>query len=182
MDGRSGRLRMAGAGVLAATFLVGGLGGVALDRLLLSRDTVQGAPTVSVADPGPARTGERGGDRDRRGGDRNDGDWQADFWRRSDYGKLGLDSTQVQRVNVVLIRQREQMDAYWKATRPQYDSIVEQTRSDLRSVLTPAQRMELDRIRAERRERWRREREQQQSKDERPHSSPDHDREGRGCP
>ncbi len=170
-QGRASRLRLAGAGVLVTTFLVGGLGGAALERVRTARSA---ADVVEPPAPVEGRSGERRGDRGGRS-DRN-GDWQTDFWRRSDYGKLGLDSAQIEQINAVLIRQREQMDAYWKATRPAMDSIVEQTRAGMRAILTPAQQTELDRIRAERRERWRRENADRDSTSGRPQSQHEHDK------
>jgi Spy/CpxP family protein refolding chaperone len=160
--GSGARARLLAAAVLVTTLVAGGLAGAAIERMR-AQD--------SGARPFP---------REPRGGGR--GDSQAEFWRRSDYGKLGLSEEQIQRMNVVLERQREQLDAFWRTARPQMDSVVTQTRAEIRAILTPEQRTELDRIRAERRERFRREGRDGRPGRNGPGGDSTHEHQGRGKP
>lgn len=130
----AGRLRFAGALLLVATFAVGALGGLAYAHF-----GDRAAAAVESAEP------------DCR--DDDDDDDRPSYLRR-----LDLDSAQWQQVDAILQARKEQMHAFWDENGPRMEQIVDSARAEIRSVLTDAQRGEIDRMRAERRERRERER------------------------
>jgi hypothetical protein len=121
---------MMGAGVLIVTFIVGGMGGAAVTRFLDARQP----------DAKPEAADECDG-REHRG---------------SPYDGLGLSADQQLRVDAVLERRKTQMDEVWQHQRPVLDSIVTQTREEIRTILTQDQRDEMDRRREARKERAKR--------------------------
>jgi hypothetical protein len=117
--GKGGRLRLMGGVVLGLMLVVGGLGGVAIDRAVLKPQAA-----------GPER------------------DECARFrppQRHRPYEDLGLSEDQKQRIDASLEKRRNQLDEFWKLYRPQMDSIVNGARAELREILTPEQRAEADR-------------------------------------
>ena len=57
---------------------------------------------------------------------------------------LGLDSLQRARVDSVFARRRVQIDSFWKGPGRSLRAIMDSTREDVRSVLTPEQRAKFD--------------------------------------
>jgi len=65
--------------------------------------------------------------------------------------RLDLSAAQRARVDSILERRRSQLDAFWAGPGTQLRAIVDSTREEVRSVLTPAQRAAYDSIGARRR-------------------------------
>jgi hypothetical protein len=59
--------------------------------------------------------------------------------------ELGLDSLQRARVDSVFARRRVQIDSFWKGPGRSLRAIMDSTRQEVRSVLTPEQRARFDR-------------------------------------
>jgi Spy/CpxP family protein refolding chaperone len=59
--------------------------------------------------------------------------------------ELGLDSLQRARVDSVFARRRVQVDSFWKGPGRSLRAIMDSTRQEVRSVLTPEQRAKFDR-------------------------------------
>ena len=59
--------------------------------------------------------------------------------------ELGLDSVQRARVDSVFARRRVQIDSFWKGPGKSLRAIMDSTRDEVRSVLTPEQRAKFDR-------------------------------------
>lgn len=118
------RARLIGIALLVTTFLVGALGGAAVVRVLDARE------------PAAAGCAARDGGRDDRG---------PDIFER-----LDLSAEQRVQIETILERRRSRMEAFWSEYRPQLRAMVDSTRAEIREVLTPEQRAEEDRFRAER--------------------------------
>jgi Spy/CpxP family protein refolding chaperone len=125
------RGKFVGMMLLMVTFVAGGLVGAAANRVLEARP-------VTAAASAPDRGCER----------------EQDVFER-----LDLSPQQRERVDEILARRREQADIFWQDAGPRLHELMDSTRAEIRNVLTPEQRAEYDRHRAERRER--REREEQ---------------------
>jgi hypothetical protein len=141
MTTASARTRLLGAGLLAGVFVAGGLAGAAVHQ-------VRGAS----ADDAPPAEREREGPRERP--------------CRVPFGYLNLTAEQRSRVDAAFERRRHQLDAFWKDNGPRYESIVDSTRAEFRSVLTPDQLTEYDRRREEQRQREEREREKRRQREQ----------------
>ena len=128
----AGRLRFAGALLLAATFAVGGLGGYSLAQLAGRGDAAQ-------ADQPECEDRERN--------------------RARYYESLGVSPEQKARIDEILEARKQQMDLFWAEHGPRMEQIVDSARAEIRNVLTPEQRAEADRRRAERRAKREREEE-----------------------
>lgn len=63
--------------------------------------------------------------------------------------ELGLDSAQRVRVDSVFARRRVQIDSFWKGPGRSLRAIMDSTRQEVRSVLTPEQREKFERRRME---------------------------------
>jgi len=63
--------------------------------------------------------------------------------------ELGLDSLQRARLDSVFARRRVQIDSFWKGPGQSLRAIMDSTREEVRSVLTPEQRARFDRRRME---------------------------------
>jgi Spy/CpxP family protein refolding chaperone len=63
--------------------------------------------------------------------------------------ELGLDSLQRMRVDSVFARRRVQIDSFWKGPGRSLRAIMDSTRQEVRSVLTPEQRARFDKLRME---------------------------------
>ena len=120
----TGRLRFAGALLLAAMFAVGILAGVAF---------AQFSPFDAQAESDVAECDDRD---DRR--------------RGSLYDNLDLTAEQQARIQSILEERKQQMAAFWDENGPRMEMIVDSARAEIRNVLTESQRAELDRRRAER--------------------------------
>ncbi len=121
----TGRLRFAGALLLAATFAVGALGGYSVAQLS-GRGAAAQADEIECDDH----------DRNRRG---------------SYYQSLGVSAEQQARIDTILQARKQQMDAFWAENGPRMEQIVDSARAEIRNVLTAEQQAESDRRRAERR-------------------------------
>jgi len=120
--------RLLGIALLAATFVIGGLAGAATVRLSSSREPAAGVQQAEERGP---RDGSHG----------------------SVLDQLGLTPEQCERVEAVLERRRQQTEAFWEEHGPALRAIVDSARAEIRALLTPEQRAEYDRLRAERRRR-----------------------------
>ncbi len=120
--------RLLGIALLAATFVIGGLAGAATVRLSAGREPA--AATHNAEERGPRTRG-----------------------RGSVLDQLDLTPEQCERIEAVLERRRLQTEAFWDVHGPALRAIVDSTRAEIRAVLTPEQRAEYDRLRAERRRR-----------------------------
>ena len=121
----AGRLRFAGALLLAATFAVGGLGGYSVAQLSGRGDSAR-ADEPECEDR-----------------DRNRGNY---------YESLGVDASQKARIDAILEEGKQQVDLFWAENGPRMEQIVDSARAEIRNVLTPEQQAEADRRRAERRQ------------------------------
>ncbi len=119
------RARLLGATLLAAVFVGGAFSGAAVDRMIASG--------AGAAQP-PAEPDRREGRDEHRG---------------YIFEQLDLAPEQRARIDAVLEHRRAQMDTFWIEARPRLRSIVDSAREDIREVLTPEQRAEYDRLRAE---------------------------------
>jgi hypothetical protein len=141
MTTASTRTRLLGAGLLAGVFVAGGLAGAALNQV---RDV--------SADSSPPAAAEREEPRERP--------------CRVPFGYLNLTAEQRTRIDGVFERRREQLDAFWKDNGPRYEMIVDSTRAEFRSVLTPEQLTEYERRRDEQHQREAREREKRREREQ----------------
>jgi Spy/CpxP family protein refolding chaperone len=122
------KARLLGFALLVATFAIGAFAGAATDRLLSAR-----APAHAP----------RGEDRER----------PRDRARVSIFEQLDLTPEQRVRIDSALERGRRKTQAFWDQHGPTLRTIVDSTRAEIRGLLTPEQRAEYDRLRAERRRR-----------------------------
>jgi hypothetical protein len=65
--------------------------------------------------------------------------------------ELGLDSLERLHVDSILAKRRVQIDSFWNGPGHALRVIMDSTRQEVRSVLTPEQRARFDKLRAERR-------------------------------
>ena len=123
------RARIIGSALLLAMFVAGGLAGAAFTRVLNAEEP---APAVQpgVHCHGPHDKGKRRGE-----------------WLKQ------LDLTPEQRVQVdrIMERRRAETSAFWDREGARLRAIVDSTRSEIRAVLTPAQRARYDELRAQHR-------------------------------
>ncbi|CAN5335448.1 hypothetical protein BH24GEM2_BH24GEM2_06180 [soil metagenome] len=120
------RSKILGAILLIATFVAGGLAGAASLRVLNAAEPTPALPPGSHCH-GPH---EKGG-----------GKWLE---------QLDLSAEQRTRVEQIMERRRAQMGVFWENEGSRLRVLVDSTRNEVRSVLTPGQRAEYDRLRAER--------------------------------
>lgn len=125
--GSGRRARLMGGAVLALTFVAGGLGGAALEKTVFANDE------AIVADPTqePCRKPET-----------------AEQRRLRSFHSLSLSEEQKASILAILDRRSAQAEEFWQNHRPEWDSTVERTRSDIRAVLTPEQLTQWERHRA----------------------------------
>jgi Spy/CpxP family protein refolding chaperone len=64
--------------------------------------------------------------------------------------EVGLTPDQQAAVEAILERRRAQTDRFWSEAGPELRAIMDSTRSEIRTVLTPEQRERYERLRAER--------------------------------
>jgi hypothetical protein len=126
----SSRLRLLAGAALVLTFVAGGLGGAAVERV--KHANPQAAPVAQQPQRDPDCPPVR--DPNRR--------------HRTPYDDLGLTADQQAGVDSVLHSQGRNMDALSRSARARQDSIFEQTRTLIRQILTPEQGKEMDRRRA----------------------------------
>ncbi|HEY7861355.1 MAG: hypothetical protein ACHQRL_01140 [Gemmatimonadales bacterium] len=65
--------------------------------------------------------------------------------------ELGLDTVERARVDSIFAKRRVQIDSFWKGPGHALRAIMDSTRQEVRSVLTPEQRARFDKRRMERR-------------------------------
>jgi Spy/CpxP family protein refolding chaperone len=123
---RTTKLRLLGGAVLGLVLVAGGVTGAAIDRAVASR---RQAGAVHQRDECDRYRPER---------------------RRGPYDDLSLSPEQQQRIDAVLERRRVQLDSMMQQYRPRMDSVVSGTRAEIQEILTPEQRTEMDRRRAQR--------------------------------
>jgi hypothetical protein len=126
--------------VLMSTLATGVLGGVVLERFLLSNRPVgqiadSGAPDGIRRPEGPRRRARR--ERSAAALKR-----QADEMSR----RLGLTPDQRVRVDSIMARGAPRLHALEDATRIRMDSVLDGMRAELSAVLTPEQRTRLDEV------------------------------------
>jgi Spy/CpxP family protein refolding chaperone len=122
------RARLVGLGLLCVTFIVGAFSGAAFERTLGAREPVKPANScASKLGPFHGPPGSLIIDR------------------------VDLSADQRQRINGILEKRRKEADALWQAQKPMLRSIVDSTREEIRTLLTPEQRAVYDRLREERR-------------------------------
>lgn len=119
-----GRARLVGLSVLAATFLAGAGVGAAVNQ----------AASIQDAQAESARQERR--DDDDRGG------------RTDMFDQLSLSPEQRARVDTIMARKRSELDAFWDTAGPRIRGITASAHAEIRAVLTPAQQVEYDRLRA----------------------------------
>ncbi len=124
---KGGRLQLLGVVALLLTFAAGAMGGVAVERVRRSKD-----PDPRTQQP-----------------DRRVDDCGRPASGHTPYDDLGLSDGQSAQIQGVLQKSRTRTDSLWQSYRPRWDSIIEGTRADIRTILTPEQRTEMDRRRTE---------------------------------
>lgn len=136
MNARSpGRMRLAGMALLAVTFVVGMLAGTAFGRVLSAREPDARTAAVEC--------------------DQKRGPHHV-------FDQLDLTAEQRTRIDAIMARRRALTDSLWKSDGARLRAAVDSTRAEIRTVLTPVQAAEYDRLRQERDDRKRREREAHQ--------------------
>ncbi len=155
MDTREspGRTRLLASGLLVLTLAAGALGGVATERALNARQ--------------PGRTqaprAQNGRDRERPGGR-----IPSIFLDTLVFGRIGATSEQRQNIEAILARRDREASALWAQIGPSLDSMVKQTRGEIRAQLSAEQLAKLDQIFKERYEKHRRDRQRNEENKPRP--------------
>jgi hypothetical protein len=126
----SARTRLVGVGLLVAVFVAGGLAGAAVHEV--------GAPV----DP-----------------PRQEGDGERERECRRPFQYLNLADEQRPRIDAVIARRKQQMDAFWAENGPRYQMILDSARTEFRSALTAEQLSIYDQRRAEQQQREEKDRE-----------------------
>jgi Spy/CpxP family protein refolding chaperone len=125
------RMRLAGMALLVTTFAVGMLAGTAFGRVLSAREP--GAPTAAECER------ERG--------------------PHHIFDELALSPEQRAQIDAIMAQRRARTDSLWRTDGARIRASVDSTRAEIRSVLTPAQASEYDRLRQEMEDKKRRRRE-----------------------
>lgn len=118
------RPRLLGSVLLVLTFLVGALAGAAFQHAVGAREL----------DDRFVATKERDGRA-------SDGDI---------FDRIGVSPEQRAEIDRILERRREDLDAFWAEAGPQLRAITEETRAEVKALLTPEQRETMNQLRAER--------------------------------
>ncbi|HEX2079321.1 MAG TPA: Spy/CpxP family protein refolding chaperone [Longimicrobium sp.] len=113
------RMRLAGMALLVVTFAVGMLAGTAFGRVLSARE------------PGSATKAEC---------ERKRGPHYI-------FDELDLSPAQKTQIDAIMTRRRARMDSLWQTDGARLRAAVDSTRAEIRTVLTPAQAAEYDRLR-----------------------------------
>lgn len=122
MNATQRRTRLTGMALLIVTFAAGMLAGTATNRVLSAREPEAGAA--------------RDCPRDERG-------------PHSIFDELDLTPAQRVRVDSIMARRRQRTDALWQQDGQRIRAAVDSARAEIRTVLTPAQAAEYDRLREE---------------------------------
>ena len=123
-----GRMRLAGMALLVVTFAVGMLAGTAFGRVLTAREPK--APTAEECE-------------------RKRGPHYI-------FDELDLSPAQKTQIDAIMTRRKARMDSLWRTDGTRIRAAVDSTRAEIRTVLTPAQAAEYDRLRLEHEEKRRR--------------------------
>jgi hypothetical protein len=137
----SARTRLVGVGLLVAVFGAGGLAGAAVHQMR------------GVVDPPRAEDDDRGRERECR-------------QRREPFHYLNPTAEQRTRIDAVIARRKQQMDAFWQQNGPRYQMILDSTRAEFRNVLTPEQLGIYDQRRTEQQQREDQERERRRQREQ----------------
>jgi Spy/CpxP family protein refolding chaperone len=130
------RTRLTGMALLIVTFAAGMLAGTAFSRVLSARE-----PAAAAAkDCPPAERGPH-----------------------SILDQLELEPGQRARVDSIMERRRERTDSLWQQDGQRIRAAVDSARAEIRTVLTPQQAAEYDRLRQEHEAERKRKREQRDS-------------------
>ena len=113
--------------ILLAVFLVGGAAGVMMEDVVEDIDW-------------PSFHAGREGDGPDRSNDPMDDDAEEEFLER-----LGISRAQRDAVDRLLDRREDRLEAYWEGRLPEIEALIDSTRAEIRSLLTPAQREAYDR-------------------------------------
>jgi hypothetical protein len=113
--------------ILFAVFLAGGAAGVMLEDL------------VDDLDWSWTRAG-RDAERHDRASDPMDDDAEEEFLEG-----LGLSRDRLEAVDRVLDRREDRLEAYWAGKIPEIEALIDSTRMEIRSLLSPEQREVYDR-------------------------------------
>lgn len=124
----SARSRWIAVAVMTATFVAGMMVGYAVPRLFASE------PPATVAPESGHRQGER-------------------RERSSILDQLDLTPAQEVKRDSILEKRRREMSAFWEQYGPEMRAIVDSTRAEINRMLTPEQRVELEKFREKRRSR-----------------------------
>ncbi|NIP59920.1 MAG: hypothetical protein GWM92_16535 [Gemmatimonadetes bacterium] len=150
---RTTKARLASLGVLLAVLVAGFAMGLAWERR---------SGSLRVEDPAG---GEAGAERSREGDDR---DGSGKRRRRLIIDRVGLAPEQEERVDSIVRIHRQGMKELQREFRaeynPRYRALIQETRDEIRGLLTPAQRSTYDSLLAERDRRREREREERKSR------------------
>lgn len=126
------RMRLAGMALLVVTFAVGMLAGTAFGRVLTAREPGSAAAAAECnRERGPHHI----------------------------FDQLNLTPAQKTRIDAIMERRRAAGDSLWQTDGVRIRALVDSTRDEIRSVLTPAQAAEYDRLREQMHEEKRRRRE-----------------------
>lgn len=117
------RTRLTGMALLIVTFAAGMLAGTATNRVLSAREP-------------DARTAAANCPNDERG-------------PHSIFDELGLTTAQRVRVDSIMARRRQRTDSLWQQDGQRIRAAVDSARAEIRTVLTPAQAAEYERLREE---------------------------------
>lgn len=125
------RLRLLAGAVIALTFVAGGLSGAAMFRALHHTPEPTTRTQNERRPPDCPRTAEEQRLRDLR-----------------PYNNLGLTEEQTDQLLAILERRRVEIEEASRRARLPVDSMIDATRREIRSILTPEQVAEMDRRRA----------------------------------
>jgi hypothetical protein len=127
--GSGHRARLMGGAVLALTFVAGGLGGAALEKTVFANDG-EALDDMTLEECRKPETPEQR--------------------RLRPWHSLSLTEEQKESILAVLDRRSAQAEDFWQNHRPEWDSTVERTRSDIRAILTAEQLSQWEQHRRER--------------------------------
>ena len=121
------RVRQKAILILVAVFLAGGVAGVMLEDV---------ADDLDWSWTRAGRDAERHG----RANDPMDDDAEEEFLEG-----LGLSRDRLEAVDRVLDRREDRLEAYWAGKIPEIEVLIDSTRMEIRSLLSPGQREVYDR-------------------------------------
>jgi hypothetical protein len=118
------RPRLLGSVLLILTFLVGALAGAAFQQAVGARELDDRSVAAKERDGRVA---------------------EGDIFDR-----IGVSPEQRAEIDRILEHRREELDAFWAEAGPRLRAITEETREEVKALLTPEQRETFNRLRAER--------------------------------